>query len=210
MSTSKNSFHKWGLFFLLAFSGCAVSHDDQASPGEIDDSVPISVGLGTRDALGNPAVPPSPAGNSPISRPSKGTSAINGASSTSVAVATNTEQSKQQANVSTSTVVGNTPPTTEPPRFSSFGCTVIARDFSNPAPTGSRALEILVQTNGPTSGGVWLETTSRDFRRRSAIALDTKGVGRTVQFVPDGNTAQVDVYASSTFEPSAMMCRTSN
>lgn len=101
-------------------------------------------------------------------------------------------------------------PTTLPPQFLSFGCSVSAFDYSSTAPVGYRSVQILVQTVGPTTGGVWVELTAQDFRRRLALKLDAKGAGRTVAAVPDETVVDIRIHASSTFEPASTMCTVSN
>jgi hypothetical protein len=101
-------------------------------------------------------------------------------------------------------------PSTFAPRFLSFNCSVVVRDYVGSAPQNGQALEILVQTQGPTAGVVWAEATSKNFRKRVALKLDTKGVGRTVFVAPEEYAVQVKIFAASTFEPSSLMCQASN
>lgn len=100
-------------------------------------------------------------------------------------------------------------PTTIAPLYIPFKCSVVARDYPGSTPQGGQALEVLVQTEGPTSGGVWAEATSRNFRKRVTFKLEADGTGRTVLVAPDGYDVQIKIYAAPTFEPLSLMCSTS-
>ncbi|CAB4607174.1 unannotated protein [freshwater metagenome] len=199
----------WPLVFITIVS-CSSSRSPQSSSVASHNSSPISHDTESKDASENSLSSGGSVDTKPSTSGSKSLTPLGSNNPTLTTVATNNGQSEQQRNASTTTLVSDTTSTTEPSRFLSFGCTVTARDLANPAPAGSKALEIQVRTSGPTTGGIWLETTSPNFRKRSSIKLDTSGDGRTVHFVPDGTTTEVLVYASYTFEPSSMMCRTSN
>ena len=194
---------------ILSIVGCSDSHKNQTSSPDVFNSEPVGKETESKDALKNPTSSTNQVNSDSLWGISESQPPKSSGRSVTTTVATNNAQSEQQRSATT-TLASNTPPTTGLPRFLSFGCAVRARDYDNPAPVGSKALEIRVDTSGPTTGGAWLETTSHNFRRRSAIKLDTNGDGRTVHFVPDGTTTEVNVYASYTFEPSSMMCRTSN
>ena len=88
-------------------------------------------------------------------------------------------------------------------------CSVDVRDYLGSVPIGMQALEVTVRTDGATTGGVWVEATSKNFRKRISFKLDTKGTGRTVLVAPEGFGVKVRIYATSTFEPLSMMCSTS-
>lgn len=101
-------------------------------------------------------------------------------------------------------------PSTVAPRFLPFKCSVAARDYSGSTPKGGQAIEVLVEAQGSTTGGVWAEATSKNFRKRFGLKLETNGSGRTVIVAPDEYVVQVKIYAASTLEPSSLMCQTSN
>jgi hypothetical protein len=222
MNKSKFSFNTLFLLLFLLIVGCTNSPTNQKFSPEISTSVPVTNGTGSKGGFRNPTSSTNHGSNVPLpgstnqmgNDPLWGISASqppkSGGGFTPTSVVSRNEQSEQQRGPSTTALFSNSPPTTALPRFLSFACTVTTRDIDNRAPTGSEALEIQVRTSGPTTGGVWLETTSQDFRRRSAIKLDAEGDGRTVHFVPVGATTEVNVFASYTYEPSSLMCRTSN
>jgi hypothetical protein len=195
----------WLFVLLFVLLSCGNSSQEQSiTPNsEVIPAVSLngqSVSSGNSKSSDSSKEPNGPKENFPA--PSSGAQGA-GTSATSTTVVR-----PDQLNTSLLPIIPEAPSTIAP-LYISFKCSVVARDYSGSAPQGGQALEVLVSTKGPTSGGVWAEATSRKFRKRIALKLETDGTGRTVLVAPDGYNVQIKIYAASTFEPRSLMCSTS-
>jgi hypothetical protein len=197
---------KWWLFVLLfILLSCGNSSQEQSitpNPEEIP-AVSLdgqSVSSENSESSGSSKEPNGPKENFPTP--------TSGAQGASASATSTTVVRPGQPNPSLLPIIPEAPSTIAP-LYIPFKCSVVARDYSGSAPQGGQALEVMVKTEGPTSGGVWAEATSRDFRKRIALKLETDGTGRTVLVAPDEYDVQIKIYAASTFEPLSLMCSTS-
>ena len=209
MATYTNP-RRWGpiglLFLLLS---CGNSDQGRSISGE-----PVNSAFGQSITPGNSKNPSS----SENSSGSKGkATAPTEISSGSNSTATGSDDSDTATTSvapgqSNSTLTPTIPlaPSTVAPHFLPFKCSVAVRDYSGSTPKGGQSLEVLVQAQGSTTGGVWAEATSKNFRKRFGLKLDANESGRTVIVAPDEYVVQVKIYAASTLEPSSLMCQTSN